>query len=209
MSTVNLLTAVTETGCGRLVLTGSLTEPVPESSEPVPGSPYAASKWAANAYGRMFHRLFATPCAIVRPFMTYGPGQDPRKIIPAVILSFLHGKEPKLSSGRWEADWVYVDDVIDGLLKVAVVPQIDGATIDLGSGQLVSVHAIVEQLTAIVGNGLKPLFGALPDRPLEQVRTANIGDTYAKLGWKASTCLETGLKQTVEWYRGQTVTTRH
>jgi UDP-glucose 4-epimerase len=203
LSTVNLLTAVAETGCRRVILTGSLTEPQIGKSEPVPGSPYAASKWAANAYGRMFHELFATPCVIVRPFMTYGPGQDPRKIIPAVILSFLKGEAPRLSSGRWEADWVYVDDVTQGFLKVAVAPQIDGATIDLGSGQLVSVQAIVDQLTEIVGNGLKPIFGALPDRPLEQVRVADIVDTHAKLGWKASISLETGLKQTVEWYRRQ------
>jgi nucleoside-diphosphate-sugar epimerase len=98
---------------------------------------------------------------------------------------------------------VYVDDVTQGFLKVAVAPQIDGATIDLGSGQLVSVQAIVDQLTEIVGNGLKPIFGALPDRPLEQVRVADIVDTHAKLGWKASISLETGLKQTVEWYRRQ------
>jgi nucleoside-diphosphate-sugar epimerase len=141
--------------------------------------------------------------------MTYGPGQGPAKIVPAVILAFLNGKAPRLSSGRWEADWVYVDDVIEGFLQVAGAPQIDGATIDLGSGKLVSVRDIVEQLTAIVGSDLKPLFGALPDRPFEHVRVADIADTYAKLGWKASTCLETGLKQTVEWYRGQTVTTRH
>jgi nucleoside-diphosphate-sugar epimerase len=203
LSTVNLLTAVAEAGCRRLILTGSLTEPHIAKSEPVPGSPYAASKWAANAYARMFHDLFATPCVIVRPFMTYGPGQDPRKIIPAVILSFLKGEAPRLSSGRWEADWVYVDDVIEGLLKVAVAPQIDGDTIDLGSGKLVSVHAIVEQLTAIVGDGLKPLFGALPDRPFEQVRVADIVGTYEKLGWKASISLEAGLKQTAEWYRVQ------
>ena len=209
LSTVNLLTAVAETGCRRIILTGSLTEPQIGKSEPVPGSPYSASKWAANAYGRMFHKLFATPCVIVRPFMTYGPGQDHRKIIPAVILSFLKGEAPRLSSGRWEADWVYVDDVTEGFLKVAVEPQIDGATIDLGSGQLVSVRAIVEQLTAIVGNGLKPLFGALPDRPFEQVRVADIVDTYEKLRWKASISLETGLKQTVDWYRGQTVTPSH
>jgi UDP-glucose 4-epimerase len=49
----------------------------------------------------------------------------------------------------------------------------------------------------------------LPDRPLEQVRVADIVDTHAKLGWKASISLETGLKQTVEWYRRQEVKILH
>jgi nucleoside-diphosphate-sugar epimerase len=201
ISTLNLLSAVSEIGCRRLILTGSLTEPQVGNSDPVPSSPYAAAKWAANAYGRMFHKLFAIPCVIVRPFMTYGPGQDPSKIVPAAILAFLNGKEPRLSSGQWKADWVYVDDVIEGFLKVAVATDLDGTTIDMGSGKLVSVRSVIEQLTVIVGSGIKPLFGALPDRPFEQVRVADITQTYAKLGWKASTSLEDGLTQTVQWYR--------
>jgi UDP-glucose 4-epimerase len=68
-STVNLLIAGTEIGCRRIVLAGSLTEPVPESTNPTPASPYAAAKWAASGYGRMFHSLFQTPVVILRPFM--------------------------------------------------------------------------------------------------------------------------------------------
>ncbi|MEP6935989.1 MAG: SDR family NAD(P)-dependent oxidoreductase, partial [Nitrospirota bacterium] len=55
LSTVNLLTAVTEIGCRRLILIGSLTEPEATKAEATPVSPYAAAKWAASGYGRMFH----------------------------------------------------------------------------------------------------------------------------------------------------------
>jgi len=202
-STVNLLTTVAETGCRRLVLTGSLTEPEASQPEGTPGSPYAAAKWASSAYGRMFHSLYDVPCVIVRPFMTYGPAQDSKKIIPAVTLALLRGEAPRLSSGRWQADWIYIDDVIEGFLKAAHAQRIDSATIDLGSGRLVSVREVVEQLSEIVGGDVKPLFGALPDRPMEQVRVADISDTYARLGWKPAVSLENGLKRTVEWYRAQ------
>ena len=202
-STVTLLTAVSEIGCRRIVLTGSLTEPQSRQSEAIPGSPYAAAKWAGSVYGRMFHHLYRTPCVIVRPFMTYGPRQDRRKIIPEVILALLRGESPRLSSGRWEADWIYVGDVTEGLLKAGLVPRIEGETLDLGSGKLVSVRAVVEQIAVLVGGDAKPLFGALPDRPLEEVRIADIADTTARLGWEPRISLEDGLKKTVEWYRSQ------
>src|SRR6516162_8561161 len=60
-STVNLLTVGTEIGCRRMILTGSLEEPVYGDGEIFPTSPYAAAKWASTAYGRMFHALYELP----------------------------------------------------------------------------------------------------------------------------------------------------
>lgn len=202
-STVNMLTVATEVGCRRIVLVASLTEPLPTHGEMTPGSPYAAAKWASSAYGRMFQSLYGTPSVMVRPFMAYGPAQDPRKLIPAVTLALLKGEAPKLSSGQWQADWIYITDVIEGFLAAAVTPQIEGATIDLGSGLLVSVRTVVQQLVKVMGNLVEPLFDALPDRPFEQVRIADTADAYAKLNWKATTSLESGLRQTVAWYKAQ------
>lgn len=202
-STVNLLTVATEVGCARLILIGSLNELMPELGESIPSSPYAAAKWAGSAYGRMFHALYRTPVVIVRPFMTYGPGQDVRKLIPHVILSLLEGKSPKLSSGKWEADWIYIDDVIEGFIDTALVPNIEGDTFDLGSGVLASVREVVERLVEIVGCSTPPLFGALPDRVLEPARKAEIGRAFEKLGWKPKVSLGSGLQQTVEWYRAR------
>jgi UDP-glucose 4-epimerase len=208
-STVNLLSVSTEVPLRRMVLVASLTEPESAQGELIPGSPYAAAKWAGGAYGRMFHRLYGTPCISVRPFMAYGPGQDSKKLIPSVALALLNGDPPKLSSGRLEADWVYIDDVIEGFLQAALAPGIDGETIDLGSGALTSVRAVVECLATMISSEAKPLFGALPDRPFEQVRLADTTGATAKIGWKATTSLERGLQQTVDWYREQQRMMRH
>jgi nucleoside-diphosphate-sugar epimerase len=135
--------------------------------------------------------------------MAYGPGQDSKKLIPSVVVTLLNGEAPKLSSGRLEADWVYIDDVIEGFLQAALAPGIDGETIDLGSGTLTSVRAVVECLATMISSEAKPLFGALPDRPFEQVRLADTAGALAKIGWKATTFLEQGLQQTVDWYREQ------
>jgi UDP-glucose 4-epimerase len=202
-STVNVLVGTTEVGCRRIVLTGSLTEPAPGETEPNPGSPYAAAKWAAVGYGRMFHSLYRTPAVILRPFMTYGPAQAENKLIPSVTLSLLRGEAPKVSSGKWRADWVYVGDVIEGFLAAAIGPEIEGRSIDLGTGSLISIHGVVDQLVKITGSHLQPLFGALPDRPGENEVAANTSTAAELLGWSATTSLESGLRQTVEWFKAR------
>ena len=127
-STVNLLTAVTDVGGGRVVLSASLEEPTNGAADRlVPESPYAAAKLAAGAYARMFVKLYDTPVVSLRPFMAYGPGQNPMKIIPYTILSLLRGDAPQLSSGERALDWVYVEDVIDAFLAAASCSGVEAA----------------------------------------------------------------------------------
>ncbi|MEH2357222.1 NAD-dependent epimerase/dehydratase family protein [Nostoc sp.] len=199
-STINLLTIAAEIGCSRIVLIASLEEPEQDRPEVVPSSPYAIAKFASSTYGRMFHRLYQTPVVLVRPFMTYGPGQNVYKIVPSVILSLLQGQAPKLSSGKRQVDWIYIDDVIAGLLAATQVPNVEGCTFDLGSGELVPIHAVVSQLVNLVNPQIQPLFGALPERPMERIRVADMAYTYDKLGWQPSISLKKGLELTVNWY---------
>jgi len=201
VSKINLLMAATEIGCQRLILTASLEEPDAGGADATPASPYAAAKWAGGAYARMFHRLYQTPVVLGRPFMTYGPQQNPNKVIPSVTLSLLRGEAPKLGSGLRPVDWIYVDDVIDGFLAIAHTPNIEGLTFDFGSGELVPIRTVVERLVAQVNPQIMPVFGALADRPVENVRLADTAFAFTKLGWKPTTPLEQGLAQTVAWYR--------
>lgn len=201
LSTVNVLTLATRQKIRRFVMAASLEEPQPGGSDPIPSSPYAAAKWAAGSYARMFHRLYGTPVVLTRPMMAFGPGQRTHKLIPHVMCALLKEQSPKLSSGKREADWIYVDDVMEGMLAAAMRPGIEGCTFDLGSGELVSIRDLVLQIATIVGTSAMPAFGALPDRPMEKVRVADTSYTYDKLGWRARTFLQDGLRQTVDWYR--------
>ena len=206
-STVNILTAATELGCERVLLTGSLEEPDPGPEHAVPSSPYAAAKFAASAYGRMFHALYNSPVVILRVFMVYGPGQqDLKKLVPYVVLSMLKGEVPQLSSGTREVDWIYVDDVVEGFVAAATAPGVEGSTLELGTGRSVTVRSVVEELVNIIRPAVPPVFGAVPERPMEQIRVANVEDTYRRLGWRARTTLSDGLSRTVEWYRKQLIT---
>ncbi len=200
-SSVNILTSALETGCQRVVLAGSSEEPV-QNDGAAPCSPYAAAKWSATSYARMFGALFHVPVVVPRIFMTYGPGQrDVQKVVPYTILSMLRGEQPKLSSGRRQVDWVYVDDVVEGLVRAAFCGDAKEITFDLGSGTLVSVRTIVEYIAEIIGNGIKPEFGAIPDRPLEPERIADTRFLEETFRWKPSTPWREGLRKTVEWYK--------
>lgn len=202
MSTLNLLTTAHEIDCRRIILAGSLEESEAEGLETIPASPYAAAKMASSAYARMFYALYKTPVVIARLFMVYGPGQqDLSKLIPYIILSVLRNEQPKLSSGQRPVDWIYVDDVIDGLIAIANTSTLEGSTIDLGSGNLILIRDVVERLLKIMNSQVDPIFGGLKDRPMERVSAASTCDTYNKIGWKPKTSLTEGLGFTINWYK--------
>jgi nucleoside-diphosphate-sugar epimerase len=201
LSTVNLLLGAAEVGCKRVVLAGSLEEPDGEESGPIPVSPYAAAKFAASAYGRMFHSLYGVPVVSLRIFMVYGPGQrDTTKLVPHVITTLMRGESPELSSGTRPVDWVYVDDVVGALVASATTETAVGETIDVGSGNLTPVRAVVDEIVRIMAPSVEPQFGALPDRPNERIRVADVARANALLAWASETTLDRGLAATIDWY---------
>ena len=210
VTTVNLLTVAAEIGCERIVLTGSQDEPDPDEATAdtfVPPSPYAASKLAANSYARMFHALYQLPVSVARIYMAYGPAQrDLNKLIPYVILSLLRGQTPRLSSGTRPMDWIYVDDVVDGMIATAQSRTVDGQTIGLGTGIAHTAHDAATKIVTLMAPGATLAAGAMPDRPMEKARLGNVAETRAKIDWQPAISFDEGLRRTVEWYRNQIAT---
>ena len=201
-STVNMLVAAQEYGCDRVVLTGSLEEPDPSTDWPVPSSPYTAAKLAAGAYGRMFSALFDLSVVILRVFMVYGPGQrDEKKLVPYVITSLLDGNTPEFTSGQRGVDWIYVEDVAEAYVCAAAESGVEGMTLDVGSGRTATVREVVERLFNMMQADSSPRFGTVADRPMEQIRRADIETSRKAMGWAPRTSLEAGLQATIEWYR--------
>ncbi len=201
LSAVAVLTAAAKTGNCRVVLAGSLEEPSGSDAAPVPTSPYAASKWAASGYGRMFHALYGVDVAIARIFMVYGPEQpDTNKLVPYACLAAGRGEAPALMSGGRLVDWIYVDDVAEGLLALGASNVADGRHVDLGTGVHVKTGEVAEKICAIAGTGVRPELGVLPDRPMEQVRLADVATAAALTGWRPRVGIDEGLRRTYEWF---------
>jgi len=81
---------------------------------------------------------------------------------------------------------------------------IDGDSVDLGSGSLISTRDLALQLKSLLHSKDEIEFGAASDRPHEPVRKANVARSYRQIGWRPRIDLAEGLKRTIEWYAAQT-----
>ena len=108
-----------------------------------------------------------------------------------------------IGNGARLIDWIYVDDVVSGLLAIAGADGIDGDSVDLGSGALISTQDFVRQIAALMRSEVELTFASASDRPLEPIRKANVDGSFAKIGWRPRVELRDGLTRTIEWYVGQ------
>ncbi len=189
---VNVLTAAVEAQCQRVVLPGSLEEPTSFGEAAV--SPYAWSKQSIQGAAAMFRQVYNLDVVSGKVFMTYGPGQDAAKLIPSIIDDLLSGQNPVLNSPHRYLDWIYVDDVVDGLIRLAVVDDLAISSVDLGTGQLTSIKHIAELLCQIDARGRTPVFRSNQARGYERA-AADVGH-QSLIKWKPNLSLEDGLQRT-------------
>jgi nucleoside-diphosphate-sugar epimerase len=203
LPTVNLLRASQLVGCGRVVLVGSSTEPRPDSQNFTTESPYAAAKTAGTLFGLMFHRLYRLPLVCARPFVTYGPRQDKQRLIPSIVMPILAGRRPRLLTPNRVCDFIYIKDVVRGLLAAAVRPGIEGSIVELGSGVATSASQVVEFLNGIHRD---PSTAAMHFEAVSLPANERVADTREAeqlLGWRPKWSLQAGLIETMRWYEGE------
>lgn len=206
--TVNLLEALADVGCERIVNTGTseiygpIDVPFHEDACPQPASPYAVSKYSAEMFCRLGATSYGWPVVMVRPFNAYGPAQSPDRIIPEVIVRALRGDALPMTTGTQTREFNYVEDIAEGFLAAATAAGVEGQVINLGCGQEVAIRDLATRILGLMGDPVQAEFGALPDRPIEIWRM--YGDhsrAHDLLGWQPRHSLEEGLATTIEWYR--------
>lgn len=157
---------------------------------------YNTSKAAAWAFCRMYHRTQGWPIVGMMLFQTYGPGQPAEALLPAALAAAREGRDFPLTPGEQVRDWVFIDDVVEALLCAGLASELDGESLEVGTGVGHSVREVVERVYALVDSPARPLAGALPYRPGEVMhQVADAERTRARLGWRAKIGLEAGLKR--------------
>lgn len=138
----------------------------------------------------------------LRLFTPYGPWERSGRLIPSTILAALAGRPVELGAGTPERDFVYIDDVVDALLRAAALRPASPVAINIGSGNGVTVREVVGRILALAGRPNLAQFGVHPIRADEIMRmSANIDRAKAVLGWLPRTSLDEGLRTTIDWFR--------
>ena len=210
VGTSNVLLAAKESGAlERIVLTSTsevygsaLRIPMDEDHPLQAQSPYSATKIAADALGLSFHRSFALPVTIVRPFNAYGPRQSARAVIPTILSQALAGMTLRLGTLDTTRDFTYVADTARGFVAVGASDDALGEVVNLGLGTEVSIRDVVRTAGEIVGRELKVEGDEQRLRPpaSEVSRLHSDSSKAAKLaGWRAEVSLAEGLRRTADW----------
>jgi NAD dependent epimerase/dehydratase len=207
--TLNVMEAARRLGTRRVVHTSTSevygtarTTPINED-HPLQGqSPYSASKIGADMIAESYFRSFDTPVVTLRPFNTYGPRQSARAFIPTVISQAVSREAVHLGALSPRRDMTYVADTVDGFLRAATTPGIDGETINLGTGAAFSIGEFAARILQLMGSEKPIVHDAERERPAKSEVMELLSDNgKAKrlLGWTPATTLDEGLRAAIEF----------
>jgi nucleoside-diphosphate-sugar epimerase len=208
LPTISLLTAAAEMQVARVVLLGSCEEysqkttPFDTALATDPSSPYGAGKAAATAYARMFTNSFRLPTVVLRPSVVYGPGQSERMLISQVMKAMSKNRTVEVTGGEQTRDFIYVEDVVEAIIRSLTAPGIEGDAWNIGSGGVVTVRDCLERIERITGRTGLIEYGKRPYSENEIFQyELKVQGTYAAFDWKPSVTLDDGLHKTWKSFR--------
>lgn len=209
--TANLVAACVEAGIQIMVNVGSSSEygfkdHAPTEDEPTtPNSYYAVTKAAATEFCCYAARAHKVPIPTLRLYSVYGPYEDPRRLIPTLVVHALERRWPQLVAPDTCRDFVYVDDVLDALLALAARPPHDpGAIYNLGSGRPTSIGELVSVAADVFGVQETPEWNSMPARSWDtNVWISNPTKIEVEYDWAAKTKLRDGIKAFAAWLEAE------
>ncbi|MES9995540.1 dTDP-glucose 4,6-dehydratase [Desulfovibrio aminophilus] len=182
---------------GSLGAYGTFNESTPLS----PNSPYSASKASADLVCRAYRETYGLPVIITRCSNNYGPYQFPEKLIPLMFLKAKNGDPlPVYGQGTNVRDWIWVGDHCKGV-ELALTRGAPGQVYNFGGA---AERANLDVIRAILKALGKPesLITFVKDRPGHDQRYAmDFSKAARELDFAPSLDFETGLAQTLNWYR--------
>ena len=164
---------------------------------------YDEGKRCAETLFFDYYRQHKLDIRVVRIFNTYGPRMHPNdgRVVSNFILQALKNEDITVyGDGCQTRSFCYVDDMIDGVIRMMNAP--DGFTgpVNLGNPEEFTILELAEKIIALTRSNSKIVFKSLPqDDPLQ--RKPNIELAKQKLKWQPHTQLEAGLKQTIDYFK--------
>lgn len=210
-STLALLEAGERAGARCLVLASSSAVygeapglPKREDQLPDPVSPYALAKLTSELYAAHWAARRSLKTVSLRFFNVYGPRQDPESpyaaFIPIALRHLQNGEPiPIYGEGVQTRDFVFVKDVVGGLLAAASSPASTGRVYNIAGGGPITILELVGTLGEILGK--RPLLNFLPPRTGDlQESWADISRARRDLGFVPRVALREGLRETIQGF---------
>ncbi len=182
---------------------GKIKSPQFESSKITnrTNSIYGDAKLSSTKFLLRLSKQNNFPVTIVRLYLVYGPNQDANRIVPIVIENALKDKIFDCSSGKQLRDFIYIDDVINAIIKILKNDIPYGEIINIGSGKPHSIKKIITKICKILKGG-KPRFGKIKLRQDEISKLyPNISKAKYLLKWRPKINLNHGLKRTIYYFK--------
>ncbi len=162
---------------------------------------YGESKLLSSIYLRNLYKKYNFPVIILRLYLVYGPNQDPNRVIPFTILNSIFKKDFICSNGKQFRDFLYVDDLIEAVIRSLKQKNLFGEIINVGQGKPIKIRNLILKISKIIGTG-KPIFGKIKLRKDEIIKLYPKIDKIKKLlKWKPKINLDQGLHKTINYYK--------
>jgi UDP-glucose 4-epimerase len=207
--TVALMEAIRDVGVRRVVLAssgavyGDMKETsLKETDTPLPRSPYAVSKLAAEYYVRTIGNLWKIETVSLRILNAYGPGQHLPPSHPPVVPHYLRqalrgGTLVAHGDGNQTRDYVYVDDVVTAMVAAATASNINGLVINVGSGVETSIKELIQLVLEVTNSKANVVYNAQTPGGVSRMR-ADLALAKEKLRFTPSISLAEGLRLTLQ-----------
>ena len=175
----------------------------PENASLAPNSHYAVSKIAAANLIHFLGKKRKLPCASLRLYSVYGPLEDPSRLMPTIVRCALDGHYPELVNPEISRDFVYVDDVVEAFIVLALgLTENDyGESFNVGTGRRTTIGDLVGVVQEMFEIEQAPSY-SMTRREWDVTNWyANVQKIHNRFGWEARTGLRQGLALTAGWYQ--------
>lgn len=167
-------------------------------------TPYQITKQLGEMYTYYFHTLYDLPIANARFFNSFGPGEVPgkyRNVIPNFFYWAKQGQAlPITGNGMETRDWTYVGDIVNGLLRMAIIDEAIGEAFNLATGQDTQVVEMAEAITDRVEQSAGVEYHDRREWDNKSRIAGSIEKSQRVLGYEPQTSFEAGLDQVHAWF---------
>jgi nucleoside-diphosphate-sugar epimerase len=208
-ATLDLVEALAAAGCRRLVAAGTCAEygvpagrtPLDEQAPLRPATPYARAKAALALAAQDIAAEAGMEFAWARLFFLYGPWEHPARVVPSAVLACLRGEAFRATAGEQVRDYLHVADAAAALWQVAASGLV--GPVNVCSGEGVTLRSVLEAVEAASGSRGTIRYGEIAYGAGEWMWMRGTNARLLETGWRPGFSVETGIADTVTWWRGR------